>query len=143
MFQVDLIFTVPPHISPFDFTEESVNSGDTASVQCTVSKGDIPLEMVWYLNGEPAQNFAGITTNRIGKRISSLSIDSVDASHAGIYTCQAKNKAGTANYTADLAVNGRLVTSLVIFFACSRMNSISFMQNLSPKFHLKIQHCVF
>ncbi|KAI4460603.1 basigin related [Holotrichia oblita] len=100
-----LLVNVPPHISPFDFTEESVNSGDTASVQCTVSKGDIPLQMIWFLNGEPAQNVAGITTNRIGKRISSLSIDSVDASHAGIYTCQARNKAGTANYTADLAVN--------------------------------------
>lgn len=106
-YRIEINFAVPPHIIPFDFTEESVNSGDTASVQCTVAKGDVPLQMSWFLNGEPAADVAGIATDRIGKRISSLSIDSVDASHAGTFACMATNRAGSANYTAYLAVNGR------------------------------------
>lgn len=42
-----------------------------------------------------------------GRKISTLSIDSVDASHSGIYTCVAENKAGKTSFSAKLNVNGK------------------------------------
>lgn len=83
-----------------------MNSGDTASATCTIAKGDVPIRIVWFLNDRPVSDVAGILTNRIGKRITTLSIDSVDAHHVGAYTCSATNKAGVANYTTRLVVNG-------------------------------------
>lgn len=35
-----------------------------------------------------------------------LSIDSVQARHAGRYSCRAKNHAAAVNYTTELIVNG-------------------------------------
>jgi len=44
-----------------------------------------------------------------GKRNSVLSIDSVQARHAGNYSCRAKNHAAAVNYTTVLIVNGTTV----------------------------------
>lgn len=98
--------TVAPHIVPFEFAENPVNSGETASVQCTVVKGDTPIEIAWFLNGRPIAETLGVTTVKNGKRVSSLTVDNVDASHAGSYTCRAGNVAGSADYSTSLSVNG-------------------------------------
>lgn len=111
-----LIFAVPPHIVPFEFTENPVNSGETASVQCTAVKGDTPIQIRWFLNGDDVSNILGITTGKIGKRVSSLTVDNVDATNAGSYSCMASNLAGSANYTAVLSVNGRGVNVFSYFF---------------------------
>lgn len=83
-----------------------MNAGDTASVQCTVTKGDLPLKINWYQNGKPVDESRGIVTSHPRKRISSLTVDSVQAEHNGRYTCSASNAAGSANFTAHLNVNG-------------------------------------
>lgn len=83
-----------------------MNDGDTASVQCTVTKGDNPVQFDWFLNGQLIKNMNGIFINQLGKRISTLHIDSVNAEHSGEYTCRAKNLAGSTNHTAVLLVNG-------------------------------------
>lgn len=95
-----------PQIAHFDFGDEALNPGDTASAQCTMNKGDYPAELIWLLNNKSVEGVEGIYTNRIGKRISSLSIESVQAFHAGEYVCVASNVAGIASYKAYLAVNG-------------------------------------
>lgn len=77
-----------------------------ASVICTVNKGDFPLEISWFLNNASASTIQGLTTLRTNKRISQLSIDSVQAEHSGEFTCVAKNPAGMATYSAILHVNG-------------------------------------
>lgn len=97
---------VPPQIVPFDFGEAAVNSGDMASVMCTVHKGDFPIEMTWTLNGRKLEQVEGVSVLRTNKRISQLSIDSVDAAYAGEYTCRASNEAGIAEHSAYLRVNG-------------------------------------
>ncbi|XP_068899453.1 cell adhesion molecule Dscam1 isoform X45 [Tenebrio molitor] len=96
---------VPPQITPFDFTDNPVNSEDMASLFCTVSKGDFPIAIVWTLSNRSIESFQGISVMRTNKRISQLSIDSVQAEHAGEYTCSAKNSAGTAHHSAILHVN--------------------------------------
>lgn len=83
-----------------------MNSGDMASVICAVSKGDFPLEIKWTLNNRAITEYSGISVMRTNKRISQLSIDSVQAEHAGEYICTAYNKAGNASHAASLQVNG-------------------------------------
>lgn len=83
-----------------------MNAGDTASVQCSISKGDLPLRFLWYHNTNLVEERLGILTGYLGKRVSSLSIDSVNAEHSGAYTCSVTNPAGAVNFTAYLNVNG-------------------------------------
>lgn len=70
----------------FDFGEEPVNSGDMATVNCAVTKGDFPMNITWLFNGKPIDRIAGVTTGQMNKRISTISIESVSADHAGEYT---------------------------------------------------------
>lgn len=96
---------VPPQILPFEF-EEKVNTGDTISATCSVNKGDFPIEIFWTLNNRTVDQYGGILVSAIGKRANYMSIEVVDASHAGEFTCHARNPAGTTSYTTELHVNG-------------------------------------
>lgn len=98
-----------PQILPFDFGEESINSGDMTSVSCSISKGDLPLNITWHFNDRLTKSENGITITEVNKRLSALSIESVQAEHAGRYTCIAKNAAGFDSYSAYLNVNGTLI----------------------------------
>lgn len=105
--------SVPPQIVPFDFGEEAVNSGDMVSVICTVHRGDFPIDISWTLNGKSLEHIHGATIMRTNKRISQLSIESLDAIHAGEYICHATNEAGVTEHSAYLRVNG---ISVSLFF---------------------------
>jgi Immunoglobulin domain len=101
---------VPPKIVPFGFGDEPSNFGDSAFVQCSVSSGDSPIELQWYLNGAlvtVADKLRGISTVLLGKRVNALAIESVKGHHAGNYTCVAINRAARANFTTSLVVNGK------------------------------------
>lgn len=103
-------------MAPFSFGEEAANAGEMATVQCAVIKGDLPLKIVWSLNGRPIEagrvsgdhgyNSPDIVVSRGSKRISTLTIDSVAARHAGEYKCAATNAAGSTSHTSVLSVNG-------------------------------------
>ncbi|XP_055593974.1 cell adhesion molecule Dscam2 isoform X23 [Uranotaenia lowii] len=101
---LEVAVMVPPKILPFSFGEESMNSGESASVQCNVPAGDFPLQIRWYINDllilDPT-----ITVTNIGKRLKVLSIDAVQGRHAGNYTCEATNQAGSVSFSAELLVN--------------------------------------
>lgn len=90
-----------------------------------VTKGDTPVNITWHLNGKPTSEIKGITVTRIGHKSSSLSIDSVASIHNGVYTCSAANRAGHANYSTELAVNGIytilttiLTTCIILIISC-------------------------
>lgn len=100
------ILTVIPQIHPFDFGEESANSGDIIIAMCVVTKGDFPMKVSWTLNDKPINDFEGITVMSTNKRASQLTIESVQAHHIGHYNCIAENKAGVANFSTVLNVNG-------------------------------------
>lgn len=100
------LFPVPPQIISFEFSDDPVNSEDMSSLQCTVHKGDFPIDISWTLNNRSVTLYQGISVMRTNKRISQLSIDSVQAEHAGEYVCLAKNSAGIAKQSAHLHVNG-------------------------------------
>ncbi|XP_017132723.1 Down syndrome cell adhesion molecule-like protein Dscam2 isoform X11 [Drosophila elegans] len=96
---------VPPHISPFEFGDEPANFGDSVTVQCTISKGDQPVDITWLFNDYAINEYHGVTSSKIGKKVNVLTIDSVNGNNAGNYTCRARNKAQMVEYTAALIVN--------------------------------------
>lgn len=101
--------TASPKIAPFDFGEKPLNFGETASVQCTILGGDLPIAVKWLLNNiviENDQYDENLSISKIGKRVTVLTIESVNGYHAGNYTCKAENKAGITSYSANLIVNG-------------------------------------
>jgi hypothetical protein len=112
-----VLFIVPPQIHPFEFGDESVNSGDMAIVNCAVIKGDLPVKIFWKLNGRSVDNVEGVNIMQTKKRVSQLTIDDVQAHHAGEYTCIASNKAGNTSFSSYLRVNGEHFSCLLKLFA--------------------------
>lgn len=108
VFYAFYITTVPPQISPFDFGDEPTNAGDTASVQCVMSKGDLPANFSWSLNERKIShnNALGIAIGSMSRKMSILNIDSVNGTHRGVYVCHVENFAGQVNHSATLEVNG-------------------------------------
>ena len=104
------LFVVAPQIALFSFGEEPANAGDTVSVQCTVSKGDFPLDITWMFQGRSIQSDRqDMIVSHSGKRVTQLTIEAVAARHAGEYTCVASNVAGSVSHSATLQVNGTIV----------------------------------
>jgi hypothetical protein len=85
-----------------------------ASVQCAVSKGDSPLKISWLFEGNPIdKSKTDVVMLDIGKHAKQLMIESVEANHAGLYTCTAENLAGSTFRSAVLAVNGTHFFALI------------------------------
>ncbi len=99
--------SVAPIVLPFSFGDEAANSGDTNAIQCTITKGDLPLNIKWSLNGQLVKSGVnGIVISKISPRLSTLSIESISSFHRGFFMCIASNGAGESNYTTELRVNG-------------------------------------
>lgn len=72
-----------------------------------VMKGDIPLTITWSLNGAPIINDEnGMSVVRMSPRLSSLSIEAINAVHRGVFKCIASNVGGESEYSTELKVNG-------------------------------------
>ena len=100
---------VTPTIVPFDFGETPVDTLDTASVTCVVSKGDTPIDIQWHFNNGKIHSNDGVMITKASQKTSILTIESARARHAGNYTCIARNKAGQTEHSSELHVIGKLV----------------------------------
>lgn len=85
---------------------------------CLVPKGDFPIKIKWLLNKKPVIDIIGISILNTNRRSSQLSIDSVQAHHAGEYVCEATNSAGSTSYAAILNVNSMFIFCFNIFSGC-------------------------
>lgn len=94
---------------PFEFGEEPVNAQEMVLVTCTVTKGDLPLKIEWYFNGNIVKSGNNGVNLVNTKRTSQLSIESVTHQNQGNYTCVVKNEAGIMNHSAELFVNGIII----------------------------------
>lgn len=117
MFQHVSNSSVLPHIRPYEL-DEAVFAGETAHIDCYVSKGDLPLNITWSFQGKPVTDNMGIKTTKPSARVSILDITSALGSHSGNYTCTATNKAGSANHTAVLNVIGIKLWGHIVPVAC-------------------------
>lgn len=92
---------------PFAFGDEPTNTGDTVGIQCVANKGDLPVEIRWVQNASPiVSGENGITILKLNQKTSSLNINSVEGMHRGIFKCIVSNKAGIAEHSSELKVNG-------------------------------------
>lgn len=99
-------FSVPPKIRPFDFGIDPIHASEPVSAICFVTKGDSPVEIKWFLNGQEIFNQYDIIVSKIALKVSQLTIESSTAIHRGEYTCTAKNNAGVAKQSSYLNING-------------------------------------
>lgn len=97
---------VLPRISPFDFGDEPIYTGQAAQIACMVMVGDTPINITWRFNGDPLSQFMGYTTGILGPRTSVLLIETVTSNHGGRYSCIASNPSGTTYHDAILQVHG-------------------------------------
>lgn len=121
--------SVAPQILPFDFGEESVNSGESASVQCLVNKGDLPVEISWFHKNRSLVHGDGIIIMK-NRKVNSLTIDPVSSENAGEYTCVATNQAGSASHSAVLNVNGICRFSVFDFILQLPLNLLPFLKGV-------------
>lgn len=90
----------------FTFGDEPYQEGESVDIQCSVSTGDIPINITWWFEGKLLTSTDDVTIANIGRRASALSIDQVSWKHVGKYTCIGKNRAGLASHSSVLLVNG-------------------------------------
>ncbi|XP_076629357.1 cell adhesion molecule Dscam1-like [Colletes latitarsis] len=98
--------SVPPMIEEFSFKKLPMNAGEFANLQCSVSSGDLPLNIRWSYPGEEMGGSSGVIVTKVADRVSMLMISVITARHAGEYVCTAQNAAGTASHSTTLTVNG-------------------------------------
>ncbi|XP_023247278.1 Down syndrome cell adhesion molecule-like protein Dscam2 [Copidosoma floridanum] len=96
---------VPPKLLPFSLGDGPLNSNQVITVPCAVIEGDQPLLLKWTFNGHSISPHSGISVLDLGERGAILSIGSVQASHAGTYTCTVSNPGGKQQLSAELIVN--------------------------------------
>jgi len=85
-------------------------------VNCLIYLGDLPMDITWLFNGAHINAYTGVSIVKGGKKASILTIDSVHAGHAGNYTCKARNDADSAEYSAELIVNGIVGGNMVLWY---------------------------
>ena len=94
----------PPKISPFTF-DGDLKEGDRSQVSCTISSGDMPIDIQWRKDGRLLTAGPGVQVqNNVFS--SNILFFSLAAEHSGSYTCVATNAAAAANFTAQLIVRG-------------------------------------
>lgn len=64
------------------------------------------MNITWLQNGRVIAPHTGVSILPIGTRTSLLTINYVNAEHAGIYICKAQNAAGYSEHFTELLVNG-------------------------------------
>ncbi|XP_017132713.1 Down syndrome cell adhesion molecule-like protein Dscam2 isoform X2 [Drosophila elegans] len=97
---------VLPQITPFATGSQPTHLGQYITYQCTLTEGDLPLNIRWTFNNQPLFNDEDqdILIAKMGRRSSVLTIESVADRHAGNYSCHGENAAGRASYSTQLRV---------------------------------------
>ena len=90
---------------PFSL-DSPLSTGEDAALACSVKKGDTPMNITWTFNGGSLEADLEVRVISAGPRSSFLAVQSVGASHSGVYTCTATNAAGEASHSARIIVKG-------------------------------------
>ncbi|GFY52908.1 ig-like domain-containing protein [Trichonephila inaurata madagascariensis] len=94
----------PSFDQPIEFV--LLQEGSLAKIEC-IAQGEKPLIYTWYnqIDNEITSDANNAVFSRRTEKGCSLIFDAVKSSHAGIYTCIAKNRHGSSSKTYDIAVN--------------------------------------
>lgn len=94
--------TVTPKVHQFVFLG-TAKPGNNVRTTCFLAEGDTPVTFSWLRNGVDASLTKNVNIQS-HTDYSVLTVNPVDASSAGNFTCIAKNRAGFDSYTAYLDV---------------------------------------
>ncbi|XP_077485795.1 hemicentin-1-like [Amblyomma americanum] len=97
-------------ISPFIFSKNLL-VGERTRVMCATTSGDQPFTFSWLKDGKPLHQSAKISI-ATSAQFSTLSIEKLDLTDAGNYTCAVNNAHGTVSYTDTLEIKGKPSTKL-------------------------------
>ncbi|XP_054440698.1 hemicentin-2 [Pteronotus mesoamericanus] len=75
--------------------------GQPLELPCQASGSPLPT-VQWLQNGRPAEELVGV---QVASQGATLHIDHVEPGHAGLFSCQATNEAGTAGAEVELSVH--------------------------------------
>lgn len=89
---------------PFSFTGNE-QEGMRASVTCTVTTGDTPIDIKWLKDNQPLRPSADIQVEKVDEFISTLIFKHLKPDHSGYYSCIASNEAASENHTVSLSVD--------------------------------------
>ncbi|GFG32700.1 hypothetical protein Cfor_00545 [Coptotermes formosanus] len=95
---------VPPKLSPFT-SDVIQHVGERASLTCSVTKGDLPLTIMWLKDGRPLDPSQRVSITQVDQFNSILLIESLSPDHNGNYSCVARNLAAEVSRTQQLVVN--------------------------------------
>ena len=105
---------VAPVVEQFVFPK-NLTRGKRLRVICTVTEGDLPIDVQWKFDGLPILTSGGgggggssrqVTVRRIDQYTSLLAISILDTNHAGNYSCVARNKVAEHVRSAVLTIRG-------------------------------------
>lgn len=104
------IVAVAPKITPFQIYP-TLRLGERLTLTCAVTKGDPPLTISWTFNDQPVVSGGGggssyATALQITAFTSILTVDSLQSSHGGNYSCVVANAAGRASQSQLVDVQG-------------------------------------
>ena len=109
--------TVSPLVERFAFPK-NLTRGKRLRVICTVTEGDLPIEVEWWKDGlkiggsNPASakfGSQGIQVRRIDEYTSLLAISFLETTHAGNYSCVASNSVASFSRSATLTIRGEFM----------------------------------
>ncbi|KAI9558120.1 hypothetical protein GHT06_014873 [Daphnia sinensis] len=94
-FTLDVV--VAPKMTPFQQTDPSgLKLGERLTLTCAVTKGDLPLSFSWTVDDRQISSASGaVKTVQIDPYTNLLSVDSLQPTHSGNYTCSVDNLAIT------------------------------------------------
>ena len=101
-----------PLVERFSFPK-NLTRGKRLRVICTVTEGDLPLEVEWWKDGlkiegsGPNPGKFGVQVRRIDEYTSLLAISFLETTHAGNYSCLAKNSVASFARSATLTIRGK------------------------------------
>lgn len=106
--------TVSPLVEKFAFPK-NLTRGKRLRVICTVTEGDLPLQVEWWKDGlkigdhDAAVKFGsqGVQVRRIDEYTSLLAISFLETTHAGNYSCVASNAVASFSRSAELTIRGK------------------------------------
>ena len=108
-----------PLVERFAFPK-NLTRGKRLRVICTVTEGDLPIEVEWWkdgfkIGGHDLTKFGsqGIQVRRIDEYTSLLAISFLETTHAGNYSCVASNSVASYSRSATLTIRGE--SSVTIF----------------------------
>lgn len=108
-----------PRLIPLVAAESGYAQNSSVNLLCTVSQGRQPLHFEWFRDGHALQGVAEAAAATSAELVAApplierhadhslLRIARVSQSHAGRYTCTAKNQFGQDSSSVQLLVNGK------------------------------------